>query len=245
MTMGREAGNYIPEWLPVPVPDDADVGQSIANLERKLVEVEVRVEEVALVLAPGFKGEVLPVCLGEEVLLSLRRAGGDVVLFPHVLARPVGAFGVDDCLAFFAALHVLVAGVGLPFSCLGTALSLVADAQDVDGREESAVEIGLVAVHIAVKTRVDPPFYNAKGLVEERREAVADWVLEVVTEDELVARDVLLGREGEGYRVAVVGVLGCGEVGRGRGRAFGESYDALVPGDGVQRVTGDKYRGSP
>jgi hypothetical protein len=42
-------------------------------------------------------------------------------------------------------------------------------------------------------------------------------MLEVVAEDEFVACNVLLGREGEGYRVAVVRVLGGREVGRCRG----------------------------
>jgi hypothetical protein len=46
-------------------------------------------------------------------------------------------------------------------------------------------------------------------------------MVEVVAENELVARDVLLGREGEGYRVAVVRVLRGREVRGGRGRAGG------------------------
>ena len=37
-------------------------------------------------------------------------------------------------------------------------------------------------------------------------------MVEVVSEDELVARYVLFGCEGEGYRVAIVRVLGRGEV---------------------------------
>jgi hypothetical protein len=38
-------------------------------------------------------------------------------------------------------------------------------------------------------------------------------VVKVISENEFVAGDGAFGREGEGYRVAVVGVLGRGEVG--------------------------------
>lgn len=205
------------------MPDDADVGQPVADLEGELVEVEIRVEEVALVLAPGFEGEVFAVRLGEEVFLALARAGGDVVVFPDYFAGPVGALGVYDCLAFFSAGDVFVAGVGLAGCCFCRVL-LVADAQHVYTRQQRAVQVWLVAVDVAVETRVDPPLHDAECFVEEGRQTVADGVFEVVAEDQLVASDVVFGDEGEGYRVAVVWVLRGGEVGRGRGRAFGETW---------------------
>ena len=61
-------------------------------------------------------------------------------------------------------------------------------------------------------------------------------MLEVVSEDELVACDIVLGNEGEGYRVAVVGVLGGGEVWAGGGGAFGEAYDIVSSGITVDLV---------
>ncbi len=71
-------------------------------------------------------------------------------------------------------------------------------------------------------------------------------MLEVVAEDELVAGNVVLGREGEGYRVAVVRVLGGGEVGRGGGGAFGEACSVCVLEECVERGEGGRqtYRGS-
>jgi hypothetical protein len=57
------------------VSDDTHSRQAIPNLERKLIEVEIRIEKVALVLAPSFECKVFPVLFGEEVLLS-RGAGG-------------------------------------------------------------------------------------------------------------------------------------------------------------------------
>lgn len=229
---GRYVWFNVPKRLPIPVPDDADIGQAIPDLQRELVEVQIRVEEIALVLPPGLEDKVLAVRLGEEVLLSLRRAGRNVVLLPDVLAAALCTLRVHDRLAFFPRGHVLVPRVCGPCVCgrgRGVFL-LLADAQHVDAGQKRAVQVGLVAVHVAFETRVDPPLDDAEGFVEQRRQAVADGVLEVVAEDELVARNVGLGHEGEGDGVAVVWVLRGGEVGRCGGGAFGETWVAVVRG---------------
>src|SRR5689334_227302 len=81
------------------MPDDADIGLSVADLGRKLVEVKVRIEEVAVVLAALLEGEVLAIRLGEEELLPLRRRRRDAVLLADVLAAPFRALGVHHRLA--------------------------------------------------------------------------------------------------------------------------------------------------
>jgi hypothetical protein len=209
----EKRGRNSPKRLPVPVSNNRNVRQPVANLERKLVEVEVRVEEVALVLAAGLEGKVGAVRLGEEELLALGRCSGDVLLLADLGARPVGTLGVHDGAAVLGRSRVRV----------GLRVALLADPQHVDAAQKWAVQVGLIAVDVAVEARVDPPLDDAEGLVEERRQAVADRVLEVVAEDELVAADVVLGREREGDRVAVVGVLRRREVGRDRGRVCGKA----------------------
>lgn len=199
------------------MPDDADIRQSIPDLERELVEVQIRVEEIALVLPPLLEREVLAVRLGEEELLPRGGRRRHALFLAHLLAAARCALGVHHRLAFF---HLFCAG----FPRLG----LLANAQHVDTREQSTVQVGLVAVHVAVQPGVDPPLDDAEGLVEQRGQPVADGVLEVVAEDEFVACDVLLGHEGEGDGVAVVGVLGGGEVGGGGGGAGGEAWGARV-----------------
>jgi hypothetical protein len=215
---GKRGDQNSPKRLPVPVSNNRNIRQPIANLERKFVEVEVRVEEVALVLAAGLEGKVRAVRLGEEELLALGRRSGDVLLLADLGARPVGALGVHDGAAVLGRSRVRV----------GLRVALFADPQHVDAAQQRAVQVGLIAVDVAVEARIDPPLDDTEGLVEERRQAVADRVLEVVAEDELVAADVVLGRERERDRVTVVGVLRRREVGRGRGRVCGEAWWDLV-----------------
>jgi hypothetical protein len=81
------------------MPEDGDVGQSVPNLQRKLVEVEIRVEEIALVLATRFKGKVFPLLLVEEVFLPCCRFVWYTLLFPNLRPRAIRAFGVDDRFA--------------------------------------------------------------------------------------------------------------------------------------------------
>jgi len=53
------------------MPNYRNGRQPVPDLERKLVEVDVRIEEVALVLASGLERKLVPLRLDEEVLLSL------------------------------------------------------------------------------------------------------------------------------------------------------------------------------
>lgn len=215
---GASKSSHVPKRLPIPMSDDRYRRQPIPNLERKLVKIDVGIEKIALVLAPRLEREILALRLGQEVLHALRARSGDALLRADLLAVAVGAFLVDDGLACG----------GLPR--VGGLRGLGADAQDVYGGEERAVEVGLVAVDVAVETGVDPPLYDAEGFVEERGEAVADGVVEVVAPDEGGAVEVVLGREGEGDGVAVVGVLRGGEVRRGGGGAFGEAWEGVLVG---------------
>lgn len=53
-------------------------------------------------------------------------------------------------------------------------------------------------------------------------------MVEVIAEDEVVARYSFLGRKGEGDGVAVVGVLWRREVGRSGRRVFGEALERYI-----------------
>lgn len=229
---GASKSSHVPKRLPIPMSDDRYRRQPIPNLERKLVKIDVGIEKIALVLAPRLEREILALRLGQEVLHALRARSGDALLRADLLAVAVGAFLVDDGFA----------RGGLPR--VGGLRGLGADAQDVYGGEERAVEVGLVAVDVAVETGVDPPLYDTEGFVEERGEPVADGVVEVVAPDEGGAVEVVLGREGEGDGVAVVGVLRGGEVRRGGGGAFGEAWEGVLVGvrGGGCRVRGEGRR---
>lgn len=96
-----DMGIYVPKWLAIPVPDNRNSRQSIPNLQRKLVEVDIGVEEVALVFAPLFKREVLPLRLIQEMLLSLGCGSWNAQLLPHILSIAFCSLLVNDNLAFF------------------------------------------------------------------------------------------------------------------------------------------------
>lgn len=100
------------------------------------------------------------------------------------------------------------------------AVLLPPDAQPIDAARRRPIEIRLVRVDVPVQARVDDPLGDAEGGVEARREAVADGVVKVVAEDEVVAVDGRLGREAEGDAVLVLVLRVRLEVevgGRGRG----------------------------
>jgi hypothetical protein len=82
------------------VPNNTDRRQPIPNLERKLIEVQIRIEKIAFVLTPGFKLKLLPPRLVEEVLLARSRGRGYAVFAAHVLPVALGALLVHDCFAF-------------------------------------------------------------------------------------------------------------------------------------------------
>jgi hypothetical protein len=173
--------------------------QTIANLECKLIEIQVRIEEIALVFTPSFENKVLAMLLSQEMFLSCCASRGQVKVFAYLLARAECAFGVYNCIAIAA-----VIAFWFP--------SLFAYSQNVYGTQQRAIEIWFVGLYISIKTRIDPPFHNTKRLVEQWRKTVANRVVEVVAEDEFVAFDVLFGREGEGDGVAIVRVQWVGEV---------------------------------
>lgn len=87
-----------------------------------------------------------------------------------------------------------------------------------------------VRVDISVQAGVDEPLDEVEGLVETGRQFVADRVVEVVSQHEVVAVDVFFGREAEGERVEVGGVRGVGEVGGGFGGARWEAAVVLDAG---------------
>lgn len=149
----------------------------------------------------------------EEVFLALTCHGGYGLLFSHLHAIAFGAFVVYHC--FFLALFVDFLLEGF--------LIFTSYSQDIDAAEERAVEVWLVSLNVTVKAGVYPPLYNAKCLVEERREAVANGVVEVIAKNEGVPRERLFGSEGESYRITVVGMLGRVEVGGCGGGAFRET----------------------
>jgi hypothetical protein len=92
---------YVPKWLAVPVPDNRNSRHSIPNLQRKLVEVDIGIEEVTLVFAPLFKRKVLPFRLIQEVLLSLSGSSWNAQLLPHILSIAFCSLLVNDNLTFF------------------------------------------------------------------------------------------------------------------------------------------------
>lgn len=145
--------------------------------------------------------------LCEKVFLARCACGGEVEVVSYGFAVAVRALLVYDRVT---ALFYIALCLGLAF----LASPLAAYPQHVNRRKQRAVQIWFVGLYIAVQTRINPPLYYTKRLVEERGQAIADRVVEVVAEDELVAADVLFGSEGEGDGVAVVGMLRGGEVGR-------------------------------
>ncbi len=81
------------------MPNHAYDRQSIPNLERKLVEVKIRVEKVALVFAACFEDKVLPVLLRKEELLSRAGLVGYALALPDVDSIAICALFVDNSLA--------------------------------------------------------------------------------------------------------------------------------------------------
>lgn len=75
--------------------------------------------------------------------------------------------------------------------------------QRIHTRRSRPIQIRLLGIHIALQSRINSPFHNLKGGVESRGETVADGVVEVVPEDEVVAVDGGFGGEAEGDAVLV------------------------------------------
>jgi len=81
------------------MPNHTYSRQSIPDLERKLIEIEIRVEEIALIFPPSLKHKVLSVLLREEELLSRAGSVGYVFALPDIHAVAICAFFVDNSLA--------------------------------------------------------------------------------------------------------------------------------------------------
>lgn len=62
-----------------------------------------------------------------------------------------------------------------------------ADPELIPRLQRGGVEVGFVGVGVAVDARVDGPLDEAEGGAEARGQVVADWVVEVVAEDDVVA----------------------------------------------------------
>lgn len=73
----------------------------------------------------------------------------------------------------------------------------IGDAKLVPRHQARAVEVGFVGVGVAVDGGVERPFDDAQRGVEARRQAVADWAVEVVAEEEVVAVDGVFEYDGE------------------------------------------------
>ena len=145
---------YIPQWLTVPMAYYRNVGKPVANLERKLVEVEIWVEKVALVLPSSFERKVFPALLVEKVLLSRSRLVRHSQVFSDLNSVPIRTFSVDDSLTLYLAFYRLLR------------IALATDSQHVDATQQRTIQIWLICVDIPVQPWVDPPLDNAKRLIE-------------------------------------------------------------------------------
>jgi hypothetical protein len=54
------------------MPDNANRRQPVSNLQRKLIEIEIRIEEITLILSPLLKHKLLSVLLRQEMFLPRR-----------------------------------------------------------------------------------------------------------------------------------------------------------------------------
>ena len=192
---------YVPQWLAVPMANDRNVREPVANFERKLVKVEVWVEEVALVLASSFKRKVFSALLVEKVLLSRSRLVRHSQVFSDLNSIPIRTFSVDDSLALYLAFYRLFR------------IALATDSQHVDATQQRTIQIRLICVNIPVQPWIDPPLDNTKRLIKQWRQTVANRVVKVIAKDQLVATDIRLGCERKGYRVPIIRVFGGREVG--------------------------------
>jgi hypothetical protein len=89
------------------------------------------------------------------------------------------------------------------------------------------IKIRLLRINIPIQPWINSPLDDLKRRIEARRKAIADGVVEVIAEDEVVAVYAFLGCEREGDTVLVVGFGVCRE-GEVRGCARRGAREAAV-----------------
>lgn len=97
--------------------------------------------------------------------------------------------------------------------------------QSIYRTRRGTVQVRLISLYIAVQPRVYNPLDNAECGVKTRGQTVADGMVEVVAEDEVVGVNGGFGREAEGDTVLVAALVVRGEreVGGGVWGGFGEA----------------------
>lgn len=189
---GRFVLQGVPQFMGFGINILDDIEAEAGQFEGKVVEVEVWIPKIGLVESAGLKDEGFAVRRGQEMFLPRGRVGRDPRLFTDLFTRALGAF-FDDSFVERGGVGDLPGNGGIGQLFLG--YDLVADAQDVPGAQRRAKQVWLVGVDVAFQAWVDPPFHNAEGLAEARREAVADGPVEVVAEDEVGAQNVGFGNK--------------------------------------------------
>ena len=107
--------------------------------------------------------------------------------------------------------------------------------QSIDTASSRPVHVRFISIRIAIQTRINNPLNNLQRGTKPWRQPISNGMIEIVSKDEIVAVYALLGNEGEGDAVLVVGfaVGGCGEVGGCGGRGGGEAAVVLFALVGV------------
>ena len=187
---------------------------------RHTIEVQIGIEEITPISPALLPRPSLPILLAQEELLPRRIPIRNALLPPMRQALPITPLFKHQPRVFRLVIpHKLHIHLSTPTRTLipSFALPLRPNMQQIHTTRRGAIHVRFISIGVPIKAWIDSPLDDLQGGAEARGQAVADRVVEVVAEDEVVAVHGLLRREAERDAVLVVGfgVRREGEVRRG------------------------------
>lgn len=191
---------------------------------RHTIEIQIRIEEIAPIRPTHLELKLSPVSLIQKPLLPPRLCIWHTLLLPQIytVTQPTLLDDDPDLLIHLGFAIILIIFV--------RPLPLVTNNQSIQAPAHRPVKVRFVCIYISIQPGIHNPLHDPKRSREPRRQSVADGVVEVITEDEVVAIDCsCLRRESERDTVLVLcgGVRGEVEVGRGGGGGAREATVVL------------------